>query len=128
MRQTIRTLALLAAVLLIVGACASTAVHPGAASKFDSQTYDTLITAQAAIEEARAQAWTDPRAKEILNAVIATYNTALDGYLIYHQAAAASARNGGALPDSAALAAQVVQLLADVGELRKLLPSRGGGH
>lgn len=79
---------ILAAVLTLQG-CSSTApVIPGAVSSFDSNTYTTLLSVQAAITAATPIA-TTPAIEKILNDVIAAYNIAEAAYVTYHQAAVA---------------------------------------
>lgn len=113
------SLALFAASVLIVGAatvsqtaCIHTAVHPGAANTFDSTTYDTLIAIQAGIEQAKVGI--PDSKKDLLNKVIADYNTAMHAYQVYHSAALA----GTATPaDQTALQSQVTALQTNLGTL-----------
>jgi len=120
MKRTSLLTALLLVVAVAVG-CASTAVHPGAVNRFDSQTYDALVSSQAAIEEARAMAPTlTPDQKTLINRAVAAYNLALDAYLAYHGAAAS-----GGVPDQTALDLQVQALIADIIQLRSAFPKGG---
>lgn len=88
----------------------ATVTHPGAVNAFDSNAYDALITAQAAIEQAKVGI--APQYKTQLNQVIAGYNAAMHAYQVYHAAAVA-----GSSPDPAALQAQISQLVASVAAL-----------
>ena len=86
--------ALLMAVLLSASGCAAHyAVHPGAVNTADSAAYDTLLIAQATIDQARAalQAGELPdSAKDPLNALIDSYNLARTSWLTYRGAVAAN--------------------------------------
>jgi len=87
--------------LLLVLAVLSTAAcvahytpHPGALNVTDSVAYDTLLAAEAAIEEARTENQTQPlpaRVKDALNAVIDSYNLARTAWLMYRGAIATNA-------------------------------------
>lgn len=85
----------LAAIILaasIFMGCASKTyvVHPGSASTFDSQAYDSLLVAQAAIDEGKAEytANTLPdSSKKLLNDAIGIYNIAETAWHSYHDAA-----------------------------------------
>lgn len=108
-RKLILLFALLLPVTLV--SCGHGAVqHPGAVNAFDSNAYDSLVTAQAAIEQAKTNL--PPQFKTQLNQVIAGYNTAMNAYKTYH-----SASVQGTAPDPAALQAQIDQLVASVAAL-----------
>jgi hypothetical protein len=80
-------------ILLSTAACAHYKPHPGALNAIDSAAYDVLLTAEAAIEQARTENQTrplSPQAKEALNAVIDSYNVARTGWLMYRGAIAAN--------------------------------------
>lgn len=86
--------------------------HPNAINQVDSSAYDTLLTAQAALEEAKAHISEHPEAKQVLNQAIASYNSAQAAYKIYH---------GLGDPQSGAdLATSLSQLLASVSEVEKV--------
>lgn len=91
--------------------CAKSATvsHPGAVNAFDSNTYDALRTAQAAIEQARTQVGTNAVLKAAVNKAIASYNAAEDAYVAYHKAAVA-----GTVPDTATLSQLLATLVGDV--------------
>ena len=88
---------------LVLTGCASTApVVPGAVNAFDSNTYTTLLTVQAAINAAVAINNTSPlnaTAKKVLNDAIAAYDIAEAAYVAYHAALTAT-------PSTATLAMQ----------------------
>lgn len=114
----------LTCMLMTSAGCASTATHPGALSRFDSQAYDSLMIAQATIIDARAQAEAGELTqaqKDLLNKVIVAYNGAMDTYVAYHNALKVWVDLGGgneaSRPSSAVIAADVAQLVADVAEL-----------
>lgn len=107
------------AILLAVSLSACKApVHPGSANSFDSAAFDTLHTAQAVIEASKLLAQTQPE-KDVLNKVIAAYNTTLDAYTAYHQIAVT-----GAQIDTSYLASQLTLLLADVANLKAAFPGK----
>ena len=100
------------------GCATATATHPGAINTFDSTAYDTLITVQASINQAKTLIGTYPQFKADLNTAIAAYNVALTAYKTYHQAgsAAATAASTTVLQTQlAALVAQVSALLKNLG-------------
>jgi hypothetical protein len=102
--------------------CASTATHPGAVSTFDSQAYDSLVSIQASIEQAKADFGSDPAAKAPLNRVIAAYNAAQDAYKSYHALAVS-----GKAPDPTSLQAQISALVADIASIRATFGKQKGG-
>jgi len=100
--------------LLLTGCAAqnpATVSHPGAINAFDSNTYDALVTAQGAIDAARPFATTAGQ-KAVLNKVIAAYNEAKAGYLLYHSQAA-----GGGTVDTTSLSAQIAALVSATANL-----------
>lgn len=85
--------------------------HPNAINAFDSTAYDTLVTAQAAIEAAKADIGAHPEAKDVLNKAIATYNSAEAAYSIYHSL--------GDPSQQVELQKQLSDLIASVGGVEK---------
>jgi hypothetical protein len=78
---------------LAFNACAvrSVPLHPGAFNVFDSQTYDVLKIAQAAIKQARADIDATPSFapyRPQFNQVSAAYNAAIAAFKVYHGAGA----------------------------------------
>jgi hypothetical protein len=65
------------------------AIHPGALTRTDSAAYDTLLIAEAAIDQARRE-YTDGHlgsgAKEPLDTLVQTYNLARASWLAYRDA------------------------------------------
>ena len=90
------TLILIFAVLMIFSAVigckhytsAPVPLAPGFANTYDQNTYATLYTAQAGINQAKIDFANNPAAKNSLNAAIKSYNDALAGYNTYHAAVA----------------------------------------
>ena len=84
----------IAVLILSAGAAACTAqykLHPGALNVADSAVYDTLLVAEAAIDQAREQNQTQPfsaEAKDSLNRLIQAYNVAREAWLTYRGAVA----------------------------------------
>jgi hypothetical protein len=83
---------LLAPLVFPAAACAAYyTVHPGALNLSDSAAYDTLLIAQAAIDQARAADQTRalPAAeKDALNTLVQSYNVARESWLTYRGAIA----------------------------------------
>lgn len=97
---------------LLLSSCARpTVIHPGAINSFDSTAYDTLITEQAAIEQAKTSIAQFPAAKPTLNKVIDQYNVTYEAYKVYHA-------SGG---DQTTLQAQINSLVTNVASLIKSL-------
>ena len=88
-----------AALLLLAAACtAHYKLHPGALNTTDSAAYDTLLIAEAAIDQARTENQTRPfstEAKETLNRLIQSYNIAREAWLTYRGAVAANVSSDG---------------------------------
>ena len=83
----------IAAVLLVLTAACTAhyKLHPGALNTADSAAYDTLLIAEAAIDQARAENQTRPfsaKAKDALNALVQSYNVARQAWLTYRGAVA----------------------------------------
>jgi hypothetical protein len=89
---------LLLALLLIlpvmtVSACHGYAVHPGSLNQVDSAAFDTLLVAEAAIDQARIEynAGTLPASsKTPLDALVKAYNVARESWLTYRGAISTS--------------------------------------
>ena len=81
-----------AALLVLAAACtAHYKLHPGALNTTDPAAYDTLLIAEAAIDQARAENQTRPfsgEAKVSLNRLIQSYNIAREAWLTYRGAVA----------------------------------------
>jgi len=107
------------ALLLLTAGCASKAyvIHPGSPNLFDSQSYDVLVTAHAAIEQAKTElaagkfAATAPQVKLALNALIDAYDVMDVAYTTYHTSAVAGT----------ATAAQVAALQNGVGAVNNAM-------
>ena len=85
------SLLLVVAVLSTAACAAHYKPHPGALNAADSAAYDTLLVAEAAIDQARAENQTRPlsaQAKEALNTLIDSYNVARTAWLTYRGAVA----------------------------------------
>lgn len=100
----------------------SSSIHPGAANAIDSQIYDTLVSVQASIEQAKIDFGSNPAAKEPLNKIIVSYNTIQNAYKSYHQLAVA-----GHAPDATSLTLQVSTLVKNVAELQAQFGKKKGG-
>lgn len=110
MNRSRRLAPLLALVLL--AACASAPVRPGAANALDSQAYGSLLTVQRTLEAARPEVQAHPEAVHAFNQLALGYNATLDAYLLYHHAV-----EGGATVDGGPVLAQVAALVVDAAAL-----------
>lgn len=123
-------MAVVLALIFVAGCASSPSSSPppapsrlGAINAFDIRAYDTLLVAQAAIEQAKAQASTKAEVLAV-NAVVASYNLAYSAYESWRAAARAA---GGAPPDAATLDAQIAAVVADVAEVVKAITDSHGG-
>jgi hypothetical protein len=92
--KTLIPLLVVPLVLSTMGCAARYIVHPGALNSTDSAAYDTLLIAEAAIDQARAQNQTRPlptEAKDALKTLITSYNVARESWLTYREAIATNA-------------------------------------
>lgn len=106
---------LLILAISLISSCASAPVqHPGALNSFDNTAYDTLISEQAAINQAKTTIAQYPQMKATLNAAIDQYNITENAYKVYHTALVQ-----GTKPDQAALQAQINLLVTNVAMLVK---------
>jgi hypothetical protein len=111
----------LAFVLSLCGlqACATTntaPLHPGAINAFDSAAYDTLITVQASLNQAKTLIGGFPQYKNDLNTAIAAYNVAIAAYKTYHATVPATSASTAALQtELTSLVNQVAALLKNLG-------------
>jgi hypothetical protein len=110
-----RLLASFVLAVALTGCGTATVQHPGAINTFDSNSYDALLTAQGALDQARTQyaALTDAQKRTVgpvFNKVIAAFTAAQDAYKAYHGAAAGA-------PDQTALQLQINQVIADIAAL-----------
>jgi hypothetical protein len=128
-RQHIFLIESCVAVLLIVLYACAPAIHPNAVSQLDSTTYDALITANAAINQAKADvaAGTLPAsATQVVNDTVAAYNTARGAWLTYRHTVESLAP-GAAAPaaETAALEAALSSLTTAITNLQNLIKKGG---
>ena len=110
--------ALAVALLLILAACSTTATaptHPGAINSFDSAAYDTLITVQASINQAKTLIGGFPQFKGDLNTAIAVYNAAISEYKVYHTSTPTTATTAALQTQLTGLVTQTSALLKNLG-------------
>lgn len=86
---------------------------PGAINTFDSDAYNTLVTAQGALSQAKKDFGSDPAAKTPLNTAIDAYNIAEHTWKTYHAA------GGGDTADSQILQQELSALVAAIASLEK---------
>ncbi|HEY2380815.1 MAG TPA: hypothetical protein VGK48_06480 [Terriglobia bacterium] len=88
-------LLLLLPIVFATSACgAHYQVHPGALNQADSVAYDTLLVAEASIQQAEADyqsGQVSPEAKDQINNLVRLYNVARTAWITYREAAAANA-------------------------------------
>lgn len=101
--------------LLISIGCASLTPHPNQINAFDGATYDILITVQASIAQAKTLINQFPQFTSELNKAIASYNTAIADYKLYHEAAASAPTQTTLQTQITSLVTAVSQLLSDLG-------------
>jgi type II secretory pathway pseudopilin PulG len=91
MQHQLWSVLLVLAVLSTAACAAHYKVHPGALNAADSAAYDTLLVAEAAIDQARTENQSRPlpaQAKEALNTLVDSYNVARTAWLAYRGAIA----------------------------------------
>lgn len=115
-------LAVLTMVVLAVIGCTSSAAHPGAANSTDSRIYDSLVSIQSSIDQAKTDLAGDPAAKAPLNKIIVAYNAAQDAYRSYHDLAVS-----GRAPDAATLTDQISAIVRDLADLQAQFSKGKGG-
>lgn len=106
---------LVGVVTVQTGCSAKHPIHAGAINQADSDVYDSLLTCQAALEQAKIEFGSNQSAKPILNQAIVSYNTARDGYLAYR---------AGASNNLIAVQSQIANIMLDIGSLKSQF---GGG-
>lgn len=79
---------------LTLAGCAARPIHPGAANRFDSTTYDTLVTSKSVIDTTKTDlannafpAAVAANVKTAVNGLVVAYNTLDTAYQAYHKAA-----------------------------------------
>lgn len=118
-----RTIPATLALAVLLAGCAAHAVHPGAANKFDSDSYDAVLVTHNLIETTKTDLANNafPAAiagnvKTALNDLIKAYDIADTAYTTYHAAAlagtATSAQQSALTNDLAALNTQTAALTA----------------
>jgi hypothetical protein len=127
-RVTALRFALGISILAMIG-CAAASIHPGAVSTLDSTTYDALVTANAAINQAKsdvAAGTLSASGNQIINDTVAAYNVARGAWLAYRHAVEALAP-GSAAPaaETAALQSALASLTEAIANLQSLITSGG---
>ncbi len=88
------TLALTFPLILSVASCAARyTIHPGSVNRTDSAAYDTLLIAEATVDQARTDyqaGHLSSGAKEPLDVLIRSYNVARESWLTYRGAIASN--------------------------------------
>jgi uncharacterized protein YcfL len=111
MRKSLKLSAVVLVLLMIVSCSSKRPIHPGALNQSDSVAYDTLLTAQAAIEQAKVEVANYPAAKPFLNKTIVSYNIAQAAYKGYH----------AGTENLASVQAQIAVVVQNIAELQKQL-------
>lgn len=109
-------------ILLLNGCTKATIQHPGAINPTDNAMYDTLVTEEAAINQAKSQINQFPQLKSALNIVIQQYDTSIAAYKVYH-----TALTQGQNPNPADLQNLINALISNVAALvRGMVPVAPG--
>ena len=100
--------------LVFLASCATTNTipsHPNQINTFDGAMYDSLMTVQGALNQAKVEIAkaSNQQYKAQLNQAIGAYNTAIAAYKLYHTA--------GQNVADAALQQQITDLVGQVGKL-----------
>lgn len=106
---------------LMLCSCAAMPLHPGAVNKFDSTTYDVLLTAKSVIDTSRdefSKGLLPDRLKPLVNDIVVAYDKANPIYQSWHNAMA----EGKATPD------QLTALNAALDALNKTIAAFKGGR
>lgn len=111
MRNLTKFVSMLLLAFMLLG-CGAQVQSPAPPAGVDLVLAKSLADSQAAIEQAKTLAGSNPGIKDPLNKIIAAYNAAETAYLSYHSAVAS-----GGNPDPAALQAQVSQLAQNIAAL-----------
>lgn len=85
-----KTITLILLIAIAPLGCKAYITHPGSINQFDSETYDSLISAKTIIDTARDQFSHNvlpPRFKTPLNDLIKAYDAAYPVYKLWHAAA-----------------------------------------
>lgn len=104
---------LLAVILLslTLSGCGAKLNHPNAVNQIDDKAYDAILSAQAALDDARPHMGEHPEAKELFNQAAAALNTVEPIYKAYHTSAAKDPAAAEELQDALnGLAANIVSL------------------
>lgn len=113
--------------VLILGASNCTSSTAATAHSFDMQAGQTLLVAQAALEQAKVEVSTLPVggqkqvATHDLNLAIKHYNQAYDAFVAVHAAVGI-----GAPMDTESLKQDIVTLIGEIAKLRDALGHKGG--
>ena len=106
----------LCSIVFLTGCASAVVQHPGALNSFDNFAYDSLITEQAAINQAKTEIAQFPSAKTQLNNVIDQYDATMLAYKVYH-----ASLTQGSNPDTTALQTSINSLVANIAALIKNL-------
>ena len=107
--------------LAIVNGCAKYQPHPGSVDTFDSKTYDTLLVAQASLDQAKQQyaagTISGDTAKTAINKAGEVYNLTRDAWNTYRGLRSQGQDATSAVAKVNALIPQLVQAIQDVKSL-----------
>lgn len=101
------------AIMIGCGKAKPQPLPPGAINTFDADAYNTLVTSQAALKQAKSEFGGLPAAKGPLNAAIDGYNAAEAAWQTYH------AVGGGTDVQAQVLKANLSALVAAIASLEK---------
>lgn len=107
-----------ALLVFLLAACATTnttPAHPNQINAFDGAAYDTLITVQASLNQAKTLIGSYPQYKTDLNIALLAYNEAIAVYEVYHVSVATAQTTAALQAQLAALVTQTSALLKNLG-------------
>ena len=120
LNTTLYASALVVLLLAACSACSTTGAGATSVRQFDKQAFNTLIVAQAALEQAKVEVQGTQYVHQF-NVAVNHYNEAYKAYGIFHAAVEV-----GTNTNSENLRQQLVALLSEVAELRQALGNSGG--
>jgi predicted lipoprotein len=125
-RSSRNLLCVLAVVLVMsnIGCQKKVGAHPNQINSFDGQTYDTLVSAQAALDEAKNQyaqgkLTAVPNAKLIINTAGASYETTRTAWMTWRDITL-GVKSGDAAASQTVLETDMAQLAVAVANVVKL--------
>jgi len=122
-RSLVTILSVLILALFSTGCWLHYTSHPGALNTFDSKTYDSLLTAQAALDKAKAEyadgTISGDKVKAAINKAGEVYNELRDDWLAYRTLESSGKDTASMIATINAIIPQVSQAITDLQALVK---------